>query len=232
MVSLEEMALVFAFLIIFSIISYKKRLLNNEGIIIANAIGIAAILYGPNRLTNFIAVAVFFIIAEFAGIFQIKKHETRNIRNLVGNALPALIMLFMINFFPNNQALFELAFFGAVSAALADTLASEIGFYSKKAPILITSLKKVKPGVDGGITLLGELAALMGGVAIALIHFFIYRNIALFFIIILAAMFGTNIDSLFGATYERKKIIGNTTVNFIGSISGAFFAILFGIFLL
>jgi uncharacterized protein (TIGR00297 family) len=162
MVSFEEMILVFAFLIAFSIISYKKKLLNNEGIIIANAIGIAAILYGPNRLSNFIVVVVFFIIAEIASTFPIKKHEARSIRNLVGNALPALLMLFMINFFPDNPHLFELAFFGAIAAALADTLASEIGYYSKKTPILITTLEKVKPGIDGGITLLGESAALMG----------------------------------------------------------------------
>jgi uncharacterized protein (TIGR00297 family) len=172
MVSLEEMLVVFALLLAFSIFSYKKKLLDADGILIANAIGIAAMLSGPNRLANFFVVAIFFLIAELASNFSLKKHETRGIRNVVGNALPALIMLFTIKIFPQNPLVFELAFFGAISAALADTLASEVGYYSKKNPIMITTFKKVKPGIDGGITVLGESAAFAGGLSIAIIQFF------------------------------------------------------------
>ena len=58
-----QLALILVFLAVFSIFSYKKKLLDFEGIFIGNAVGLAAITYGPNPLIDFFAVVVFFVIA-------------------------------------------------------------------------------------------------------------------------------------------------------------------------
>lgn len=228
----EELILVLFFLAIFSIFSYKKNLLDFEGILVANIVGLAAISYAPNSILAFSAVVLFFIIAEIASNYPRKKHEKRNIWNVVGNSLPALLSIALIVIYPENAFIFELAFFGAISAALADTLSSEVGYYSKSQPIMITTLKKVPRGTDGGVTILGEEAALFGGITIALLYFFAYFNLTSFFIIIIAAMVGTNIDSIFGAVFETKKVLNNTHVNMIGSSSGAITAIILGIMFL
>jgi len=220
-----ELALILVFLGVFSVLSYRKELLDFEGILIANAVGLAAITYSPSPSLSFLAVVAFFIIGEVASNYPRRKHERRNIWNVVGNSLPALIMIALIVIYPEKSFMLELGFFAAISAALADTLSSEIGYYSKKDPVMITTFKRVKRGIDGAVSLLGEVAALFGSIVIAIIYFYVHNNLFFSIIIICAGMVGTNVDSLFGAVFETKKILNNTHVNLIGSASGALFAL-------
>jgi uncharacterized protein (TIGR00297 family) len=231
---LIEFSIIISFLIIFSIFSYKKRLLDFEGILIANVVGLAAITYGPNPLLDFLAVVVFFMVGEIASNYPKRKHEKRGIWNVVGNSFPALICLILIIIYPEFSFIFELAFFGAVAAALADTLSSEIGYYSKQKPVLITTFKQVKRGTDGGITVLGELAGLFGGLIIAIVYFLGHPNPNLLVasILIISGLIGTNVDSLFGALFEIKKVLNNTHVNLIGSSAGAIFAFIVGLLII
>ncbi|MCX6804271.1 MAG: DUF92 domain-containing protein [Candidatus Diapherotrites archaeon] len=224
-----QLFFILAFLAFFSILSYKMKFLDFEGILIGNAVGLAAITYGPNPLVDLFAVVVFFIIGEVASNFPRKKHEKRNILNVLGNSSPALVMLALIFVFPQNSHILELAFFGAVSAALADTLSSEIGFYSKKQPVMITTFKKVAKGTDGGITLLGEYAALFGGIVIAIIYFAAGGSIIESVLILFAGLVGSNVDSVFGGVFETKKLLDKTQVNLIGSMSGALFCLGLGL---
>lgn len=228
-IELFQLILVLIFLIIFSIFSYKLNLLDFEGILVANAVGLAAITYGPNPTINFLAVVLLFIFGEIASNYPNKKHEKRGIWNVIGNSLPALFFLLLIMIYPEFSLILELGFFGAISAALGDTLSSEIGYYSKSKPVLITTLKRVERGVDGGITFLGEIAALIGGLIIGIFHFFFFSNVYYAIILIFAGLIGSNMDSLFGAIFERKKILNNTHVNLLGSLSGAIFAFLMGL---
>ncbi len=229
-----ELAIILLFLFVFSIFSYKKKLLDFEGIILANVVGLAAMTYGPSETTllRFLAVVTFFVIGEIASNYPKRKHERRGIWNVVGNSLPALFALSLIIIYPEHSLIFELCFFGAISAALSDTLSSEIGFYSKKNPVLITTLKTVPRGTDGGVTVLGFIAALIGSTIIALLYFSFYKNFLIMFVIIGSGLVGTIVDSLFGDVFENRKILNNTHVNLIGCFSGAIFALLLGLVLL
>uniref|UniRef100_A0A0W0G5M7 Integral membrane family protein n=1 Tax=Moniliophthora roreri TaxID=221103 RepID=A0A0W0G5M7_MONRR len=55
---------------------------------------------------------------------------------------------------------------GHFACCLGDTLASELGILSKSRPILITTLKPVPPGTNGGMSVGGTLASVAGGLAI------------------------------------------------------------------
>ncbi|MAG17972.1 MAG: hypothetical protein CL944_00690 [Candidatus Diapherotrites archaeon] len=201
----------------FSFFSHRKKLINTTGIILADIIGIIAFIFGG--FLAFLTLVIFYIIAETATKIakkDLQKHEQRTTSNIIGNSGAAIIALFL------GQGI---AFFGAISAALADTVSSEIGMLSKKDPVLITSFKKVEKGTDGGITTLGTLAGLGAAILIGTLYYFtISPNGAI--AIVIAGILGTLIDSLLGATLERKGILNNTQVNFLASGSGAILAFL------
>jgi len=204
---------------LFSLASFKKKLLDRDGILIANIVGISIYLLGG--LESFFLIVFFFVTAEAAtkvGRTEAKtKHETRTTGNILGNSTAAILALFFASVF---------GFYGAVSAALADTLSSEIGLLSKKKPRLITTWQEVEHGTDGGITLLGCIAALLGSSMIGLIHFAQFHEPLGFAIIIFCGFFGSIADSIFGALFELKNMLNNAEVNFLGSATGALIAIL------
>ena len=77
---------------------------------------------------------------------------------LANGAVPAFLALTYF-FFSYELALF--AYFGALAAATADTWATEIGYFSKKDPMLLIGFKRVKKAniIDNPsnkITLLNE----------------------------------------------------------------------------
>lgn len=106
----------------------------------------------------------------------------------------------------------------ALAEAAADTSSSEIGMAFPGKTVLITSWKPVSPGVDGGVSLKGTLAAvgaagvvsaaaarmhlLGGGHALAILY---------------AGVLGSLVDSLLGALLERHGFLNNDTVNLLST---------------
>jgi len=209
-----EVVILLVSLGLFSLISYKKRMLKIEGVLIANIVGIAIFLFADWTLAYFFVTVLFFAAAEIATFYLHKKkprHEIRTTGNIFGNSGTAILALVVG---------FPLGFFAAFASALADTLSSEIGLLSKRKPVLITTLEEVEPGTDGGITPLGMAAAFFGAGIIASVHFLLFQNILLFLLLVVSGVFGSVADSFFGAVFERKRMLNNAEVNFLGSLSG------------
>ncbi|HET8826635.1 MAG TPA: DUF92 domain-containing protein [Terriglobales bacterium] len=110
----------------------------------------------------------------------------------------------------------------ALSEVAADTLSSEIGTFLGGTPRLVTTWEAVSPGTDGAITWLGTLvavsAALVVGLVCAATRVFAFRTVPL---CTSAAIFGTLVDSLLGATLERRGILKNNGVNFLSTAIAA-----------
>ncbi|MDI6860348.1 MAG: DUF92 domain-containing protein, partial [Methanocellales archaeon] len=103
-----------------------------------------------------------------------------------------------------------------------DTLASEIGETSKTQPRVITTFKKVPAGTSGAISLLGELAAIVGSAVIGILATLLgMAGLHVATITILGGFIGTNIDSLLGATLENKGYLTNSSINLFATAAGA-----------
>ena len=110
----------------------------------------------------------------------------------------------------------------ALAEAAADTGSSEIGMAFPGKTLLLTTLKPVAPGTDGGISLFGTLAALLGSATVALTAaltgLLTWRGVA---IVISAGFLGTLVDSLLGALLERRGRLNNDTVNLLSTAATA-----------
>jgi uncharacterized protein (TIGR00297 family) len=106
----------------------------------------------------------------------------------------------------------------ALAEASADTVASEIGQAIGTQARLITTWEPVAPGTDGGITLPGTLA---GGSSAALVTLVCAGTGLIawkwFGVSVAAAMAGMLGDSLLGAWLERRGLLDNDAVNFLGT---------------
>lgn len=109
----------------------------------------------------------------------------------------------------------------AVSAAAADTLASELGVLDRKVHSILPPHPRVPPGVDGGVSMLGQISAFMAALlvsAMAMVVFSLTGQLAFsfrFFIMCtLLGWTGCQIDSVLGATLEKWGWLGKGGVNF------------------
>jgi len=103
------------------------------------------------------------------------------------------------------------------SACMGDTFASELGLLSPTPPILITTFKQVRRGTNGGVSLLGTMQSLSGGMFIGIISVVTlwFENVAChslsmgawYWMIGLcgaAGVIGSAVDSLLGATLQQS----------------------------
>jgi uncharacterized protein (TIGR00297 family) len=147
----------------------------------------------------------------------------RGYRNVFANGIIAAAAAVLFGVF--QMPVFIVLYVGCVATAAADTLASEIGV-TGGIPYMITTFKKVPIGTNGGVTLTGEVVALLGGFAISLVAFILnVITMDMMVICTLAGFVGTNIDSLVGATLENRGFLGNAGTNLLATIGGGLFAV-------
>lgn len=155
------------------------------------------------------------------GVAQ-ENEGARGTGNVLANSLVALVAVLAVPLGPElgiSHAVFFYAFAGSVAAALADTLASEIGGLFD-TPRLVTTLEPVEPGTDGAITWQGEIVGVLGAGIIAGIALLDGRPVAGGTLIIGAGVVGMTVDSLIGAVLEGR-LLGNQGVNFVATLTAA-----------
>jgi uncharacterized protein (TIGR00297 family) len=134
----------------------------------------------------------------------------------------AKVWLFGTRWLTHGLAPLFAAALAAMAEAAADTVSSEIGQVLGGRPRLITSLRRVEPGKDGAVSVVGTFAGIAAGAAIAALGAWALRGDARFFWVSCAgAIFGLFFDSLLGATLEERGWLNNDAVNFLSSASAA-----------
>lgn len=201
--------------LIFGYISYRQNLLDFQGFTAATVIGCTVIFLGG--IQWFILLVSFLIFASITTKYRYEqknelhtaqeKKGARGWRNVIANGGIAIISSLGYSF--TNSVVFEMMFLGAISTAAADTLATEIGLLSETEPHLIISFgQRVKRGVSGGVSLLGETASLLGSFLIAVVATIIgfsgLPTLQLWVISLVSGFFGSTFDSILGATVQSR----------------------------
>jgi uncharacterized protein (TIGR00297 family) len=129
-----------------------------------------------------------------------------------------------------GRAILMVAAIAAFSEAAADTAASECGQAWSRRAYVITTLRPVPAGTNGGISAPGTLAAIVAAILVSSVAATMgILSPSAVPVAVAAAILGTAVDSLLGATIEAQGLINNNAVNLAGTCSAGVLALAFTI---
>lgn len=122
----------------------------------------------------------------------------------------------------HNRTVFLLAMAAALSEAAADTVSSEVGQAFGEEARLVTTWRAVPAGTDGGVSLTGSTAGIAAAGVVSSVCF-LGGLVPLQWLAISigAAVLGMIADSFLGAGLERRGLVNNDLVNFLGTLTAA-----------
>jgi len=233
---MSNLFITFAVCVVLALLAYGVKALDWRGSLTALIIGLIVGVFGG---LSWLVVLVLFLFISFAatkykynfkksiGEVEGKKGERRWNNVIANGIIPALIAV--LSFFVLPKEIGGVLFITAMSAATSDTFASEIGIMSDRV-YLITSMKKVERGIDGGISVLGTNAAFFGALFISITGWMLLSEFSflpdinsLILIPVFIGFISCQIDSVLGATLEGK-ILTKDTVNLVSIGAGTLIA--------
>ncbi len=215
-------------LLLTAILCIRFRKLTVAGALWAMLLGM--VLHYGAGFSVLVLLAVFFLSATAATAYHKKEkaamlgklvhEERRNAWQVLANGgVPMLAGLLALLYPEKFNAGVLIA--AALSSATSDTLSSELGMVWGKRFFNITTFRKEAPGADGVVSVEGTLAGLLGAGMIATVFYLFNGGVTAFFIIIASGIAGNLTDSLLGAWFERKQLLGNNAVNFLNTLVAA-----------
>lgn len=266
MLDLSLLALALLFGAVFAVVAWSVRTLNGAGAIVGGLF--AASLVGLGGWEWAIPGFVFFVFSSLLsrlpanstieGVNSPADENGRAVRQVLANGGVAWGCLGIWGILPSGYTVFDTAcyigFLGALSAAAADTWATEVGSRFGKRPRSIRTFRRVPSGTSGGVSLWGTVAGVVGAATVAAATTLAGGEagpslwIGMLWVV-LAGFIGMTVDSLAGATLERGERaspvhdviphpsakdpytrglvwVDNEVVNLIGTSAGATSAVL------
>ena len=213
----------------FGLLAYYLKTVSKSGLI--GGVVVGTIIYLCLGIGGFLILFTFFALGSWSskhkykwkashGVAQENKGR-RSVKHAVakGGVGLAMAVMALLTDFPE---IFKIAFVAAFATATFDTISSELGQIYGKRHVLITTMKTVPVGTDGAIsvegTILGVLSAALVGAEAYALHLI---NLPSIIIVVAAAFVGTTVESVLGATIERRKWVSNEVINFINISTGA-----------
>jgi len=256
MASELSVAISFLLCVALSGLAYYRKVLTWDGTMAAFGVGLLIGVFGDVTwllllllflVSSFAATRYRFALKEAMGVQEGKRGERRAANVLANGLAPAVVAIlgfpgFGVPILPKDLS--GLLFVSSLAVAGSDTLASEIGVLSQKA-YLITTGRHVKPGTDGGVSWLGQGAALGAALYTALLGYLVLVPFSgwagltpsfpgdpkFLFVPALVGFLGCQIDSVFGATLERRGWLDKRTNNLVSTSLGAVIALVLYLFI-
>jgi uncharacterized protein (TIGR00297 family) len=210
--------------------AWGLKTVNRSGAVCGFVLGVAVYLGWGYK--SFLLMFTFFLAGSLAtrlgyarkaqrGIAE-KRGGARSWREALANTLPGAFFSVLV-ITTHHERAFLIALIAAFAEATGDTVSSEIGQWISSRAYLITTFRPVPAGENGGVSVGGSIAGLLGSALIVTLGWGLGlcgkggATMAL-----AAAVAGNLLDSVLGATIERGKLVNNSIVNFAGtSFAGA-----------
>jgi uncharacterized protein (TIGR00297 family) len=209
----------------FALVVWRMRAATGAAALMGGIICMDMALVGPMHRTALAALLTLFVLTFAATKFGRRRKEALGIAEARSGRRAAQIVA-NLGIAGLCAAGLTDAWFAACVAALAeataDTVSSEMGQALGGSTWMITNWRRTEPGVDGGVSLSGTIAGVVGavmvaGVAVSLGLMAIRAGVY----VAIAAVAGLIFDSVLGATVERRGWIGNDWVNFFSTAFAA-----------
>ena len=231
-----------ALVMILMVISRIRKILNESGTWAAAIMGLVVAIGG--HWTWLVTLLAFLSAGFFVTRWRYDEKKEmgfnegedgeRDWTNVISNGgVPMLISLYA--FITEDWQELLPIFVASVAVANSDTFASEVGCLDKRV-YMITTLKKCEPGLNGGFSPNGQIAALVGALLISLVAMALGMLVGaealsspVEFIVSISIIgfLGCQVDSLLGALLENRGYIGKGTVNTLAIATGAIIACYF-----
>ena len=220
---------------VLSVVAYKLQMLTFTGALASLVVGYTVGVFGS------VEWLILLVAFTFAGLVATKMgfHEKSDLglqegnfgerthKNVLGVGAPACIFAFLYWLQHNHlgggyDLILTVAFITTLTVAAADTVASEIGVRDRKV-WLITTFERVKRGTNGGVSVLGTTASVVAAAFTGTIGWLlIFKGIDIYFLIPIAmGILGNLVDSVLGATFERKGMMSKYVNNCLSAVIGA-----------
>ena len=225
----SEYLLLLAIISMTIFVTVRSKKLTFEAALVGGLLGI--FIFMGAGFTGISMIAAFFILGTaatswkgsyktVAGIAEANKGR-RTAQQVLANTALAGVLGLLVYFRPDQSAILRVLMAGCFSAAMADTLSSELGNIYGSRYYNITSFKKEERGLNGVVSVEGTLFGIAGSCLVAAIYCLGFGWSLEFFWIVIAGTVGNLADSLLGATLERRGVLNNNMVNFLNTLVGA-----------
>ena len=211
--------------LLLALLARGLRMVDRSGAICGFLLGVAVYLGWGYK--SYLMMFAFFVMGSIAtrigyerkaarGIAE-KRGGARGWREAVANCLAGAFFSVLV-ITTHHEGAFLIALIAAFAEASGDTVSSEIGQWLSRRAYLITTFQPVRAGENGGVSLGGSIAGALASTLMATLAF----NLGLcgksgIVIALSAAIAGNLLDSILGATLERRGLVTNGIVNFAGT---------------
>ncbi len=234
--------------ILIGVLAFFFRWLTLDGT--KSAIVLGAFTYGLGGLDASLILILFFITGSWLSKlnnYKVRRKDYNNVYDTRRDGLQVWangfwFTVFLIIHFIFHSDIWMIAAIASLAVATSDTWATEVGVLTNTGKtVLITSFQPVIAGVDGGISITGTLAAMMGSTLIAAVYmaFSPDHNVIEFILLSVSGFLGCLFDSYLGAIFQynhksfhiplsknNRVLVGNNFVNWSAIGFGAIVVIL------
>jgi uncharacterized protein (TIGR00297 family) len=199
--------------------------LNSIGVVLAIVLGL--LINHFVGLNGVVLLVIFLLVSAYITSYEYKQKKVlglydyaRGWQNVFSNGIMPVVFAVA----SGGYGVFP--FLGSVASVMADKMSSEIGVIDKDVYDILT-FRKVKPGVNGGVSVTGTLASLTGGVIVGIAATYLFGiTPAQAFLVGVCGLVGSLADSVAGH-FEERGLGSKGTSNIVGSMAGGICAIIF-----